>query len=98
MQELTKRASTIPVDGALQHAESAKEQIEKTFTIPVGEALLTTEQAAAWAKMTPRFFEARRVRGDGPDYVRISARAVRYRLSDLISWAQARVKSSTSEA
>ena len=60
--------------------------------------LLTTKQAATWLGYKPRMLEARRLRGDGPLYVRISARATRYRLEDLQTWVNSRLKSSTSEA
>ncbi len=43
-----------------------------------GERLLTTKEAAEWCNFKPRFLEARRARGGGPKYLRISSRAVRY--------------------
>lgn len=58
--------------------------------------LLTTREAAKVLNTTDRFLEARRVRGGGPKYVRISARAVRYRLSDLQAWIAERVFEKTS--
>ena len=61
------------------------------------DALLTTVQAAEFVNFTPRFLEARRVIGGGPPYVRISARAVRYRRADLIGWASSLVRTSTSD-
>ncbi len=61
-------------------------------------ALLTTEQAATFLGYTSRMLEARRVKGDSPKFVRISKRAVRYRLRDLQEWIEKRLKSSTSEA
>jgi predicted DNA-binding transcriptional regulator AlpA len=39
-----------------------------------------------------------RVKGDGPRFSKLSAKAVRYRVGDLLSWAEARSVSSTSEA
>jgi hypothetical protein len=35
---------------------------------------------------TPRFWQERRVRRDGPPYLRISEKTVRYRLSDVERW------------
>jgi predicted DNA-binding transcriptional regulator AlpA len=39
-----------------------------------------------------------RVSGKGPQFVKISKRAIRYRRRDLNSWAEERLVSSTSEA
>jgi predicted DNA-binding transcriptional regulator AlpA len=65
-------------------------------SMSVTNRLLTTEQAAAVLGFTERFLESRRTRGNGPRYVRISARAVRYRLQDLNDWAESRLTTSTS--
>ncbi len=61
------------------------------------ETLLTEAEAAKLLKFTPRFLQARRVRGDGPAYVHVSSRAVRYRRSDLVAWIEERVRTSTSD-
>jgi predicted DNA-binding transcriptional regulator AlpA len=59
--------------------------------------LLTEDEAAHLLNFTPRFLQQRRYRGDGPPFVKISARAVRYRKVDLDAWAAERVRTSTSE-
>lgn len=59
--------------------------------------LLTEEEAARAIGFTTRFLQNRRLRGDGPAFVRVSARAVRYRPEDLEAWAAARVATSTSD-
>ena len=59
--------------------------------------LLTPFEAAEYLSLTPRFLEARRHRGGGPPYVRVSARAIRYFLSDVRKWAEARRRTSTSD-
>lgn len=59
--------------------------------------LLTEKEVAKLLGMTPRFLQARRVRGDGPPFVRISSRAVRYRLSDLERWIRERLRISTAQ-
>ena len=56
--------------------------------------LLTTAQAAAFLGYKPRMLEGRRARGDGPNYIRLSARAVRYRVADLDAWVESKIKSS----
>ena len=60
-------------------------------------ALLTEADAAKLLRFTPRFLQARRVRGDGPKFLKISSRAVRYRRSDLLEWEQSLVRTSTSD-
>lgn len=61
------------------------------------DALLREDQAAAFLGFTPRALQSWRHRGGGPDFVKVSARAVRYRRSDLLTWAAARLRSSTSD-
>ena len=53
------------------------------------EQLLTTEQAARYLNLKPTTLEQWRwERGDdGPPFLRLSRRAVRYRKSDLEAWA-----------
>jgi predicted DNA-binding transcriptional regulator AlpA len=59
--------------------------------------LLTEKEAAEMIGLTPRFLQNRRTRGDSPRFVRISARCVRYRASDIVEWAEQRLHSNTSE-
>ncbi len=58
--------------------------------------LICEKDAARLLGFTPRFLQARRLRGGGPPFVRISQRAVRYRVSDLKRWAEARIVRNTS--
>lgn len=59
--------------------------------------LLTESEAARAIGFTARFLQARRLTGDGPPFVRISARAVRYRPEDLDGWARSLTRTSTSD-
>ena len=59
--------------------------------------LLTEAEAARTLGFTPRFLQERRYRGGGPKFVRVSARAIRYRPEDLQAWAAERVRTSTSD-
>ena len=59
--------------------------------------LLTPPQAAKFLSLSPRWLELKRYNGDGPQFVRVSARCVRYRLSDLEEWVGKRVRLSTSD-
>ena len=73
------------------------EQVQAQDHIPEYNPLLTPFRAAEYLSMTPRFLEMRRHRGGGPPFVRISSRAIRYFLSDLREWAEARRRTSTSD-
>lgn len=57
--------------------------------------LLTTAEAAYYLGFTARMLQARRIKGDGPQFVQISKRAIRYRLEDLDAWIVTRLKTST---
>ena len=61
------------------------------------EALLNEEQSAAFIGVTRRAMQAWRFSGNGPQYVRISARCIRYRKPDLTAWSIKRLQSSTSQ-
>lgn len=61
------------------------------------EHLLTEKQTAEYLQLTPRFLQARRYRGNGPPFIRISSRAIRYRLADLEEWINNRIRTSTSD-
>ena len=60
-------------------------------------ALITEKDAAAFLNLTDRTMQAMRQRGGGPRYYFLSSRCLRYRRIDLHSWAQARVRTSTSD-
>lgn len=62
-----------------------------------GRILLTESEAADAIGLTPRFLTERRRQGDGPPFVRISSRCVRYRPADLERWAAERLRTSTSD-
>jgi excisionase family DNA binding protein len=57
---------------------------------------LTTKQAAEVLGFSKRTLEGLRLRGGGPRYLKVGARAVRYRLADLIAFAEADERTSTS--
>lgn len=62
-----------------------------------GELLLTTEQTAWVLGLKKRTLERWRIEGCGPKYLRLSARCIRYRQSDLDAWLDGRVRRSTSD-
>jgi hypothetical protein len=59
--------------------------------------LLTPKEAARYLSMTERFLEARRTRGDGPPFIKVSENRVRYSIADLRSWAAERRCTSTAD-
>lgn len=53
--------------------------------------------AAAFLGYSVRALQNWRVRGGGPQFVRVSGRSIRYRRRDLIEWAEARLCQHTSQ-
>ena len=60
-------------------------------------SLIDEKTAAEFLGLTDRTMQAMRQRGDGPRYVFISRRCLRYRRIGLRTWADARMRSSTSD-
>ncbi len=60
-------------------------------------ALVDEKVAAEFLKVTPRHMQAMRQRGDGPQFIRMSSRCIRYTRSLLKAWGDARVRTSTSD-
>lgn len=61
------------------------------------DALIDEHAAGAFLNLTPRTLQKWRQSGDGPRYIQISARCLRYRRADLKAWAEARMRKSTSD-
>ena len=59
--------------------------------------LIRQEAAAEFAGLKPRGLEAMRQRGDGPKFVRVSSRCIRYRRIDLREWSESLLRKSTSD-
>jgi hypothetical protein len=58
---------------------------------------LSTEEAAARVHLSPATLERMRVRGDGPEFLKVSAKRVIYDCDKLDAWARSRSFKSTSE-
>lgn len=58
---------------------------------------LATPAAADFLGVHPRTLEKFRLTGDGPRYVEVSKRCIRYRICDLIAWQEARLRRSTGD-
>ena len=61
-------------------------------------SLIDEKEAAAFLGLERRSMQGFRQRGGGPAFMRISSRCIRYRRIDLRDWAEARMRSSTSDA
>ena len=60
-------------------------------------ALIDEKAAGAFLGLTDRTMQSLRQRGGGPKYCVISSRCLRYRRIGLRAWADARMRSSTSD-
>ncbi len=60
-------------------------------------SLINEKVAAGFLGLTERAVQGMRQRGDGPRYIRLSSRCVRYTRALLKAWADARMRSSTSD-
>ena len=65
--------------------------------MPDGTELLRTEQAAKYLSLSPSTLAKLRLSGDGPQFLRLAGRSIRYRRADLDAWAGAAVMVSTSQ-
>lgn len=77
--------------------DMAKTQLAKQRT-GTPAPLLTETEAAQYLSLTKRALQAWRCQGRGPRFVKVSARAIRYRLSDLETWVEGRLRRSTSDS
>ena len=59
--------------------------------------LIDEKQAAMFLGMSHRSLQGMRVKGGGPNFVRVSPRMIRYRRVDLIAWSETRLHSHTME-
>lgn len=60
--------------------------------------LLTEKEASRILGFSIRTLQKWRIQGRGPIFVRVSPRAIRYRLDDLESWIIESLRTSTSDA
>ena len=59
--------------------------------------LIPEIEAGEFLDLTPRSMQAMRQRGGGPKFIRLSSRCIRYTRTLLKAWADARMRSSTSD-
>jgi len=59
--------------------------------------IMGTPEAASYVKLAAVTMERYRLTGEGPKFLRIGKKAIRYRLVDLDEWLASRVVASTSQ-
>lgn len=59
--------------------------------------MVAEKEAADFLGYSVRALQNWRVRGGGPRFVKVSSRSIRYRMRDLIEWAESKVIAHTSE-
>jgi predicted DNA-binding transcriptional regulator AlpA len=69
-----------------------------TFTETELDHLIDERMAADVLCYSVRALQNWRYRGGGPQYVKVSARSVRYRRRDLLAWINARTIANTSQS
>ncbi|WP_202526126.1 helix-turn-helix domain-containing protein [Sneathiella litorea] len=62
------------------------------------DSLINERVAADFLGYTVRALQNWRVRGGGPDFVKVSSRSIRYRRRDLIAWAESLLVANTTQA
>ena len=60
--------------------------------------ILRTPETARYVGLSKSWLEKQRMEGGGPPYIKLSSRAVGYRLDDLDHWLESRRVASTSDA
>ncbi len=60
-------------------------------------SLIDEKVAAAFLGLEPRTMQSFRQRGNGPKFIKISSRCLRYRRIDLKTWSDGLVRRSTSD-
>lgn len=60
--------------------------------------MINEHEAAIYIGHSVRALQNWRVRGGGPQYIKVSGRSIRYRRKELNEWANNKLVSSTSEA
>jgi len=61
------------------------------------ESLLTTKETAKIFGLKTKTLEGKRSSGEGPTYVKLSERCVRYRPSDVRDYIESRLRANTSQ-
>lgn len=83
-------------DDSMWCATMADMQERARTDLDYADRLINEQEAAEFLGFSVRALQNWRLRGGGPNYVRVSRRSVRYRRRDLMRWADERVEAHTS--
>jgi excisionase family DNA binding protein len=61
-------------------------------------AVMTTDEVARYLGINKKSLDRMRGRGDGPPYVRLTGKLIRYRKADIDDFIESRVRSNTAQA
>ena len=78
-------------------ASRLKDDTERQLALSDMESLLVPDEAAAHLRVTTGYLAKLRVEGGGPRYVKLAPRVILYRLSDLRSYVESHLRTSTSD-
>jgi predicted DNA-binding transcriptional regulator AlpA len=78
-------------------SDVTKTAVNDNNQLPFGlKPALSTKQAAIYLGLAKASLDTMRCRGNGPPFIRISRKAVRYRIDDLDQWVAERLVANTS--
>jgi predicted DNA-binding transcriptional regulator AlpA len=83
--------------GSMHIDRRAKSILESHVSEGPDDELLNTNQVAEWLGCSPQSLEIYRSRGEGPRFIVIGPRNIKYRRSDVKAWLKTRVHQSTRE-
>lgn len=81
----------------LLKGESLKETSVVAFADLDPDLHIDEKKAAAYLGISPRTLQGYRTKGGGPEFVKISHKVVRYKVSDLIKWTNSKRQRNTSD-
>jgi hypothetical protein len=88
--------ASMPASSSSSHSPAPSAALQPTAVPTADPEFLTTEEAAAFLRLSPRTLEKHRVLGGGPRFRKFGAR-VRYAAVDLRAWADGRAYEMTSD-
>ena len=99
IDQLLSHVAAIPTTPAAPGADSAPEpNDQKKPDLAYWYELIPEKTAAEFINQKVRTLQGYRYKGGGPPFVRLSARCVKYRRIDLLRWAEAHLRASTSDS
>ena len=93
----SNQPAALAADGSTPAPDSAPPPKEPISPEEFWNSLINEKEAGDFLGLSDRLMQALRQRGGGPRYIVISSRCLRYRRVDLKTWADSRMRSSTSD-